>query len=554
MSYQNVIGLLGGLGLFLFGMNIMSSGLELAAGNRLKSILEKLTANRFVGVGVGALVAALTQSSSATTVMAIGFVNSGIMSLESAVWIIMGANIGTTITGQLIALNFSAYSPLLIFIGVAMVMMLKRGRAEATGQVLIGLGMLFMGLEQMSHSMVPLRTMPEFAELITKFQNPIIGILVGAIFTALIQSSSASVGILQSLAVSGVITLPSAIYVLFGQNIGTCITAVLASIGAERNAKRATLIHLMFNLIGTAVFIVISLVTPFTALMASLTPNSVPTQIANVHTVFNVVTTLLLLPFGAWLVKITYRLLPDRKDGDSTRVARHLDFNILESEYHVGTTTLAGAQLFRESQYMLETVLANVTDAFSISKADDIEEATKRIRQREEVIDELNQQIIQFTARALTYDVALNSDESNGGYVQIAADLERIGDHAMNIMERLTLICSSKKDLSEIACNEINHMKEVSLETLRLLRYESLKNNADWFGELNVLEQDIDKLYAQYERRQLRRLKDKECSIDNSVHFAKILTDFERIGDHCLNIGQHLKEIQPQLSYAEFEI
>ena len=293
MGFELLLGLLGGLALFLYGMQMMSTNLEAAAGNKMKQILERLTSNRFLGVLVGAVITALIQSSSATTVMVVGFVNSGLMTLNQAVWVIMGANIGTTITGQLIALDVGALAPLIAFVGVAILVFVKNKKIQHIAGIVAGIGVLFIGMDMMSSAMSPLREEPQFVEMMTKFSNPLLGILVGAGFTALIQSSSASVGILQALAMSGVIDLHSAVFVLFGQNIGTCITAVLASIGTTRNAKRATAIHLLFNLIGTVVFVVLSLVTPFTDVMISLAPGNPMAQIANVHTVFNLGTSLL---------------------------------------------------------------------------------------------------------------------------------------------------------------------------------------------------------------------------------------------------------------------
>jgi phosphate:Na+ symporter len=273
MSVTDLLGLLGGLALFLYGMQMMGNGLEAAAGDRMKQILEKLTANRFLGVVVGAAITAVIQSSSATTVMVVGFVNSGMMTLRQAVWIIMGANIGTTITGQLIALDVGAIAPLFAFAGVAMVLFIKsQKKAHDIGQILAGLGILFIGMNMMSDSMLPLRESEQFISLMTTFSNPIIGILVGAVFTALIQSSSASVGILQALASSGLIGLSDAVFVLFGQNIGTCITAVLASIGTNRKAKQTTVIHLSFNIIGTIIFTTVCILTPLTTLVESFTP------------------------------------------------------------------------------------------------------------------------------------------------------------------------------------------------------------------------------------------------------------------------------------------
>ena len=288
VSIQSFFSLLGGLALFLYGMQMMSTNLEAAAGSRMKQILERLTANRFLGVFVGAGITAIIQSSSATTVMVVGFVNSQLMTLKQAVWIIMGANIGTTVTGQLIALDIGAVAPLIAFAGVALILFVKQKKVQFAGGIIAGLGILFLGMEMMSAAMIPLRDSRHFVNLMTKFSNPFLGILAGAAFTAVIQSSSASVGILQALAVSGLIGLDSAVFVLFGQNIGTCITAVLASIGANRDAKRTTLIHLIFNVIGTAVFTLVCLVSPLTQWMASFTPDNPAAQIANVHTLFNI--------------------------------------------------------------------------------------------------------------------------------------------------------------------------------------------------------------------------------------------------------------------------
>ena len=271
MGVELLLGLLGGLALFLYGMQMMSNNLEAAAGNKMKQILEKLTTNRFMGILVGAGITALIQSSSATTVMTVGFVNSGLMSLNQAVWIIMGANIGTTITGQLIALDVGALAPLIAFIGVVLVVFVKNKKLQHIGGIVAGVGVIFIGMGMMRDAMLPLRDEPEFIQLMTSFKNPLLGVMAGALFTAVIQSSAASIGILQALAVSGVIGLHSAVFVLFGQNIGTCITAVLASVGTNRNAKRTTAIHLMFNVVGTVIFVVLCMVTPFVDWMIPLT-------------------------------------------------------------------------------------------------------------------------------------------------------------------------------------------------------------------------------------------------------------------------------------------
>lgn len=328
MNFTNLMGLLGGLALFLYGMQMMSIGLEETAGNKMKVILEKLTVNRFIGVLAGALITAVIQSSSATTVMVVGFVNSGMMTLNQAVWIIMGANIGTTITGQLIALDVGKIAPLIAFLGVAVIVFLKNEKIKHIGGIFAGLGILFIGMDMMSSAMEPLANCEGFVRLLTNFENPVLGIIAGMVFTALIQSSSASVGILQALAASGVIGLKSAAFVLFGQNIGTCITALLASVGTGRNAKRTTIIHIMFNVFGTIIFTILCMVTPLVSVIEELSRGNAPACIANLHTMFNLVTTILLIPVGTWLVKITKVILKDKEefsDSDEMHVQYLLD-------------------------------------------------------------------------------------------------------------------------------------------------------------------------------------------------------------------------------------
>lgn len=364
MKFSDIMGLLGGLALFLYGMQMMGSGLEAAAGNRMKQILEKLTANRFLGVAIGFVITAVIQSSSATTVMVVGFVNSGMMTLRQAVWIIMGANIGTTITGQLITLDVGELAPLFAFIGVALVVFFKNPQTRHWGQIVAGLGVLFIGMEMMSSAMAPLRESEAFVSLMTRFSNPILGILAGAVFTAVIQSSSASVGILQALAKSGVVNLGGAVYVLFGQNIGTCITAVLASIGTSRSAKRATIIHLLFNVIGTVIFTTLCIVTPLTSWMEMLTPGNPTAQIANMHTLFNIATTLLLLPFGTLLASLAQKILPELPSENEDE--HHLEFLPAKSarDYRIGGSAIATNSLWREWERMLGMVKKNVDASF----------------------------------------------------------------------------------------------------------------------------------------------------------------------------------------------
>lgn len=555
MKLTNLFSMLGGLALFLYGMNMMSNGLEMAAGDKMKTILEKLTSNRILGVLVGALVTAIIQSSSATTVMVVGFVNSGLMSLTSAVWVIMGANIGTTITGQLIAIDITAIAPLIAFIGVAMIVFFKSQKLDAIGGVIGGLGILFIGMETMSNAMVPLRTMPEFVGLISKFQNPFIGILVGALFTALIQSSSASVGILQALAKSGVMTLSSSIYVLFGQNIGTCITSVLASIGTSKNAKRTTIIHLSFNIIGTVLFVTISMLFPFADLVQSLTPSNVAAQIANVHTIFNVTTTLLLLPIGTKLVDLACRILPDSEEDQQDMQLKYLDFSIFDNDYHIGTSAIANTQLFNETQHMLNVANHNVKRAFELLDHYD-EEKYIRLQKDEEYINYLNQQVINFTTAVISHEFQVESSQSIVLFLKLSSDLERIGDHAMNIAARAQKLAKDDTHFSEDALKEIGIMESLCnniLDELIIMDYDEFKYIVD---KVDVMEDNIDKTQHQFAVNQLIRLKEKKCTTENSVIYTKILTDFERIGDHGLNIAEslyHIRKIMKQLKMIKPE-
>lgn len=555
MKLTNLFSMLGGLALFLYGMNMMSNGLEMAAGDKMKTILEKLTSNRILGVLVGALVTAIIQSSSATTVMVVGFVNSGLMSLTSAVWVIMGANIGTTITGQLIAIDITAIAPLIAFIGVAMIVFFKSQKLDAIGGVIGGLGILFIGMETMSSAMVPLRTMPEFVGLISKFQNPFIGILVGALFTALIQSSSASVGILQALAKSGVMTLSSSIYVLFGQNIGTCITSVLASIGTSKNAKRTTIIHLSFNIIGTVLFVTISMLFPFADLVQSLTPSNVAAQIANVHTIFNVTTSLLLLPIGTKLVDLACRILPDSEEDQQDMQLKYLDFSIFDNDYHIGTSAIANTQLFNETQHMLNVANHNVKRAFELLDHYD-EEKYIRLQKDEEYINYLNQQVINFTTAVISHEFQVESSQSIILFLKLSSDLERIGDHAMNIAARAQKLAKDDTHFSEDALKEIGIMESLCnniLDELIIMDYDEFKYIVD---KVDVMEDNIDKTQHQFAVNQLIRLKEKKCTTENSVIYTKILTDFERIGDHGLNIAEslyHIRKIMKQLKMIKPE-
>ena len=544
MNYTIVLGLLGGLALFLYGMQMMSAGLEAAAGDRMKSILERLTANRFLGVLVGAVITAVIQSSSATTVMVVGFVNSGMMTLRQAVWIIMGANIGTTITGQLIALDVGVLAPLFAFVGVAMVVFVKKPQVRHYGSILAGLGVLFIGMDMMSTAMEPLRDWPAFVELVSTFSNPLVGILVGAGFTALIQSSSASVGILQALALSGVIGLDSAVFVLFGQNIGTCITAVLASIGTSRNAKRATIIHLLFNIIGTVVFTTLCLVTPLLGLslvggVQSLTPENPAAQIANMHTLFNIVTTFLLLPLGGKLVQLAMRILPDRKE--SGEEGMHLAYLIpgpihTKQEHPIGFSAMYLNQLRQELDRMLGMARQNTEVGFQavLERNPKLLEGAEAT---EEYIDYLNKEISQFISKVIVHETNERDSAAVSAYFKITGNIERVGDHAMNICEYSGMLKDKHIHFSDAARRELQEMESVCLAVLDELARETAEP-MELLKNVAALEQRIDDMTGAYRQNQLDRMRSGACSDEACIIFSELLTDFERIGDHALNIAE----------------
>ena len=542
MSTNSIMGLLGGLALFLYGMQMMSTGLESAAGNKMKVILEKLTANRFVGVLVGALITAIIQSSSATTVMVVGFVNSGMMTLSQAVWIIMGANIGTTITGQLIALDVGELAPLMAFIGVAAVVFLKNEKVRHIGEIVAGLGILFIGMDMMGSAMKPLAEMESFVSLLTKFENPVLGILAGTVFTALIQSSSASVGILQALAGSGVIGLKSAAFVLFGQNIGTCITALLASVGTSRNAKRTTVIHIMFNVFGTCIFTMLCLATPLIVFMESLTPGNAPAQIANLHTTFNVVTTLLLLPIGGVLTKLAVMILKDKDEiEDSTfKVQYLLDIKHINAE-KLGASFVCMEGIKKETMRMLNMAKDNVHYAFSVFAKRD-EKKLEELEVREEYIDYLNKEISKYITGVISYENTKVGSKIFHCLYSITSNIERIGDHAINIAEYSNMITEKKIVFSKYAQAELAEMQKICDQMLEVLLNKQ-EDVVKWHGLMASMEQKIDDMTEQFRNNMYERIQQGICSDEGSILFSEMITDFERIGDHALNISSEILKI-----------
>ena len=544
MSLSNIMGLLGGLALFLYGMQMMSNGLEQTARNQMRDILKKITSNRITGVLTGALITAVIQSSSATTVMVVGFVNSGIMNLEQATWIIMGANIGTTITGQLIALDVGAIAPLFAFIGVAAVVFQKNEKLKHVGEILAGLGVLFIGMNMMSSAMKPLANEPQFVNMLTKVENPIVGILMGMVFTAIIQSSSASVGILQALAVSGVIGLDSAAFILFGQNIGTCITALLASIGTTTNAKRTTLIHIIFNVFGTIVFTILCLITPLISIMQHITPASVPSQIANLHTLFNIVTTLLLLPIGSFLPQAASLILRDRKDEAHPKNGMFVKYLLDPKNVHTETTMISVIcieGIRNELSRMTAMAKENVHDSFDVFEHCD-EKKFKEVENREEYVDFLNKEISSYITNAITHEATKAGSQIFNSFYTVTSNVERISDHAVNIAGYYKMIHEKNIIFSDNANLEIAEIKDTCDQTMDML-LEKPENIVKWHENVTCMEQKIDDMTEHFRNNMYERIQDGKCSDEGSILFSEMLTDFERIGDHALNISNEILKI-----------
>ena len=541
MGITDFMKLLGGLALFLYGMQLMGNSLEAAAGNKMKIILEKLTSNRIKGVLVGAGITAVIQSSSATTVMVVGFVSAGLMTLNQAVWVIMGANIGTTVTGQLIALDISMIAPLIAFIGVIMAAFIKNEKVQHIGGIIVGLGILFIGMDMMGSAMEPLQNSEAFIHVISRFDNPVIGILAGAIFTAIIQSSSASVGILQALALSGVISLPQAVYVLFGQNIGTCITAVLASIGTKIDAKRSTVIHLMFNIIGTIIFTVICMVTPFVSWMEALTPGNTVAQIANVHTTFNIVTTLILLPFGNYMALAATKILPGRSEDekeDSPFTLLYLTPLDSRVNHQMGQISVIIKSIENEMNRMFNMVEENVERAFYAIMAND-RSVLMQIQEREDYIDYLNKEICKQIGRVSAAEMPEADASRLNSCFKIVGNMERIGDHAVNIAEYTEILEKDQaSEFSLYAKEEIKEMKSVTLETLDELRDGYQGDGTEILMKTAQNEQKIDDMSKTFRDNQLNRMRNHLCSAEAGIIFSEMITDFERIGDHALNIAE----------------
>ena len=525
--------LLAGVGVFIAGMNMLSEGLERSAGGGLKKLLGKISNNRFAGVGVGAGVTAIIQSSSATSVMVIGFVNAGIMTLFQATAIIMGANIGTTITGILVSLKslpISDFAMLLAFVSV-MMSFLKADKLKQIGGILCGFGLIFVGLELMGDSLKNSVEINEFFKgLFKKIDFPLLLILCGMIFTAVIQSSSAATGIFITMVAEGALTLDCAIFLVLGSNIGTCITAVLACMGAATNAKRTALIHLSFNIIGTLLFTAILWPLKVSAVeWLTKIPGGAPMQLAWFHVIFNVTTTAVLLPFIKQLVKMAVVFIPEKVEEESGRSFRYVDERLLK------TPPIAMMQVKKEIDYMGTLANKNLADSFLAMQANATDYAPS-IFENEEIIDFTNKAVTKYLIK-LSALVDSYDERKIGAYFHVLNDLERIGDHAENFCEIGIQMQEKGLIFSEVAQAEIKEMEGKVLRMFEIAAeaFEGLET--DKLGELTVLENEVDELKRELSARHYTRLAEGKCQVELSPYFSSVVVGLERVADHLVNVG-----------------
>ena len=540
--WPSLLGLCSGMALFLYSVKITSGSLQAVAGDKLKNILAKLTGNRIAGVAVGAAITALIQSSTATSVMAVGFVNAGLMNLYQALWIIMGANIGTNITAQLIAFDVGAAAPIIALLGTFFCLLTKDKKLRSIGEAVAGLGFIFVAMSLMKDSMAPLSELDIVKEIFSSINNPFIGIIVGIIFVIIIQSSAAGVGVLQAMAMSAsgaqLISLEQAMFIIFGLNIGTCVTAVFASIGGSRNATRAGMLHMMFNVIGTAIFTAAYYVLPIAEWVRALSPTDVARQFANMHLVFNVASTIILLPFGSLIVKLVKLMVPDKGgEAEGVKYLKYLNPSMLSTDNQLGTEVLIRA-LCNEITRMLVMAGGNVQMSIE-SVLDNNEKNQETINSTEEYVDYLNKEISYYISHAMVFELSEKDAVTMSALFKITGNIERMGDHATNISGYARLLESKGLKLSDKARAEVSQMAQTTKDAYNILLGSKP-------GSVHIrmaqMEQKIDDMTDDYREHQLERLKSGACSGDACVIYSEMLTDFERLGDHMLNIAEAAAE------------
>lgn len=549
MGVTIIFALLGGLGLFLFGMQLMSEGLEKAAGARLRGILEFFTKNRFVGMLVGIAVTAIIQSSSATTVMVVSFVNSGLMSLLQATGLILGANIGTTVTGQLIAFDLSSIAPLMVMIGVIMTMFCKKVNVKQIGEIVLGFGMLFMGLNYMSESMAALRESPKIVELLQSLTNPFAAILMGFVITAVLQSSSATVGIVIVMAAQGLLEFTICPFLILGCNIGSCVSALLASLGGKKDAKRAALIHFLFNVIGSTVSFIILLfaVGPITDFLLKISGGNVARAVANAHTSMKVFEVILLFPFMSWIVKLTYKIVPgsDKESEDGFELQ-------YISEGKMLTPTTAYISGIREIERMGQMAIANLK--LSMEALCDLDEKKiESVYKTESYIDFLNRKITDYLVKVNEIELPIQDAEAMGGLFHVVNDIERVGDHAENFADSAKSRIERKIEFSDKAKKQL---RDMTADVIQILEYslDMFSNkNKEHMQDIIELEDKIDAEEKKYQQSHVKRLTKGRCTPEAGMLFSDTISGLERVGDHATNVAFSILEPTGSLEDEEDE-
>ena len=526
-----LIGVLGGLGLFLYGMQLMGTGLQKAAGKKLERIIEILTTNRFMGVLVGVIVTGVIQSSSATTVMVVGFVNAGIMKLSQAVGVILGANVGTTITGQIVSLSIDELAPIAVGIGMILWMLAKKDSQKNLAEILIGLGILFIGMEFLKDSLKPLRELEAFTNIMASIgHNPVLGVFVGFGLTFVVQSSSASIGMLIALASTGVLPLSAALPILYGDNIGTCTTALLSSIGASKNAKRAAIIHLAFNAVGTLLFIFV-LSAPITSIVTKLDPTDVARQIANAHTIFNLANVVIQFPFAFILIKIAMWVIPDKGEGAELKLTKFIDERILE------TPTIAMKSVINETINMGEVAkksLISAMDGLFEGQLDKV----KQTFVYEKDINKLEGLITEYLVKLSNKDIMDSDRRYIDGLFNSINDIERIGDHADNIAELIVTMDQDRIVLSDLSKQALLIMYNKTKATYEIALDVLDKPSQENIDQVIALEKEMDQLQRDARRDHFARLNSNECSTEAGVYYLEMVNNLERISDLSCNLAR----------------
>lgn len=529
-------GVLGGLGLFLYGMNLMGTGLQKAAGDKLKKLIEILTHNRFTGVLVGTGVTMIIQSSSATTVMVIGFVNAGLMTLNQAVGVIMGANLGTTITAQLIAFKLTDIAPIVVAVGVGIWIFSSKKKHKEIAEILIGFGILFIGMDFMGSHLKPLSESKAFNDILLSLNNPFLGILVGFALTTIVQSSSASIGLLLALSTQGFISIDMALPILFGDNIGTTTTALLSSIGANKTAKRAAIMHFLFNLVGTILFMLV-LQYPIKELVRYLSPTDIERQIANAHTLFNLTNLMVQFPFAGLLVKAAIKIVPGRVEDISG--LKYLDTRIIE------TPSIAVGQAYKEVFRMSKIAENNlITAAEAFFKKD--EKLIRKVFEEEKVINQLENDITRYLVELSNAPLTDEQHSTINMLFNAINDIERVGDHADNLAELAQYAVDNNLKFTDRAIEELQIMFNKVTYTYRIAIEAFQTRNLETASKVKVYEEEIDLMERQYRANHIDRLNKQSCHPASGIVFLDIISNLERVSDHSSNIALYILDLLDQ--------